>query len=576
MVQWLKYIPKKRHVPWDDAIEVADGTDGVESTAAIQPDANVRLLEYRDENGRPWWKFFDEYEYRMNKFDRQKSKWWKFYDDGTSSAEKKLLFKLDLTVTLYCMLIFWIKSLDQSNFEKAYSSGYKEEIGFKGNDYINTVTVFNVALVVLQLPFMYIFPRYSMHYVVPILDVCWGLFTLGLYKAQNVGQVQVLRFFVGAFEAGFYPGAHYLFGSWYLPHELGRRTSFWYLANMIGYVSSGLFQASIYEHLDGARGISGSRWMFIIDAAMTIPVGLLGFFILPGTPQNCYSLWLTDDEIKLARRRLARANIETQVREDVIKEGFFTWKLWKRILCDWRTWGLTIFDISGWNSSNTQGSGFIFWLKSLKRYTIPKMNNLSSTSAGVGFVLVFLSGVFADSFKCRYGAIVITQLLNLVGNIILSIWDVREGAKWFAFMLQYSGWATASIRYSWINDFLRTDPQDRAIIFVIQFAVAQSTTIWINRLIWPTVDSPVYHAGYTAVACFASAMIVAAFVLLYVYKRAERKVAYENGIVLYNSANGDVPEKIAEQIAERQLRERKTNSKITTKEVAKESASESD
>ncbi|ODQ56941.1 hypothetical protein WICANDRAFT_20749, partial [Wickerhamomyces anomalus NRRL Y-366-8] len=494
--------------------------------------------EYRDESNRPWWKFFDEYEYRLNKYERSRHKWYYWFEEGTSKEEKKLLIKLDFLIAFYVLVVFWVKSLDQSNVSNAYVSGLKNDIGMKGNDLINTTTAFNVGLVVLQFPFMYLFPRVSTHYLVPGLDLCWGIFTIGLHAVNTVPQLQVLRFFVGALEAGFYPAAHYIFGSWYKPQEISRRAGIYYFGNMLGAISSGLFQASIYKNFNGNGGLAGWRWLFVVDGIITIVVGIAGFFILPGSPYNCYSIWLTDDEIRLARRRLKEANIAAPSHKQKL-DGFFSKKLWKRILSNWKIWGLTIFDVSGWNGSNTQGNGFILWLKALNRYSTPKINDLSATSAGIGFILVLVFCGGADVFRSRYGAIVLSQVLNVIGNVILATWNVPGSAKWFAFMVQYAGWSTASVRYSWINDILRHDPQDRAIIFVFQFAVAQSTTIWINRLIWPTVDAPRYLVGYTVTGVFAFTMIIASFWLLWVYKKEEREHSYDNGIVLYNTSKGD-------------------------------------
>lgn len=51
---------------------------------------------------------------------------------------------------------------------------------------------------------------------------------------------------------------------------------------------------------------------FVIDTIITIPIGIIGFFVLPGTPNKCYSLFLSDEEIYLARDRLRRANIASE------------------------------------------------------------------------------------------------------------------------------------------------------------------------------------------------------------------------------------------------------------------------
>lgn len=202
------YIPHLRHVENFDSTSIEYTQNPKSSTGKAAASTAVKNLEYRDEAGRPWWKFFDEYEYRLNKFERKRHKWYQWYEDGTSKKEKRLLLKLDFLVAFFLFVVFWVKSLDQSNLSNAYVSGMKEDLGMKGNDLINTTTIFSVGLVVFQFPYMYLFPRVSMHYLIPGMDLVWGIFTIGLHAVQTVSQLQALRFMVAISEAGFYIAVH--------------------------------------------------------------------------------------------------------------------------------------------------------------------------------------------------------------------------------------------------------------------------------------------------------------------------------------------------------------------------------
>jgi len=226
----LSWIPKLREVedfPKNEEIEDLKLIHGQKTTkndveastisinSSDKNESDIQLIEYRDEANRHWWSFFNEYEYRLNSYETKKHKWWYWFDEGTSKAEKKLLWKLDILVAFYVFLIYWVKSLDSSNLSNAYVSNMKEDLNFKGNDYINTVTCYNVAAVVFQIPAMYLFPRFPLHLYIPILDLIWGIFTLCTYKVKTVTQLQVMRFFVGAAEASFYPAGEYFAGQKY-------------------------------------------------------------------------------------------------------------------------------------------------------------------------------------------------------------------------------------------------------------------------------------------------------------------------------------------------------------------------
>ena len=75
-----------------------------------------------------------------------------------------------------------------------------EDLGFYGNQLVNFQTIFVVGNVVGLLPFAYLFPKVPMHWLVPSLDLGWGIFTLLQYRAQSYGEIVAYRFLVSLCE----------------------------------------------------------------------------------------------------------------------------------------------------------------------------------------------------------------------------------------------------------------------------------------------------------------------------------------------------------------------------------------
>lgn len=73
--------------------------------------------------------------------------------------------------------------------------------------YAIAVSLFAVAYAVFEVPSNWIMKRYvrPSRWLATLL-LSWGIFTIGFAGVQNFTQVTVLRFFIGAFEAGFFPG----------------------------------------------------------------------------------------------------------------------------------------------------------------------------------------------------------------------------------------------------------------------------------------------------------------------------------------------------------------------------------
>lgn len=541
MVSIPWFVPHLRHVP-ETYEEVQEGF----LIKKLKDDDNIanRVREFKDEAERPWYKFFDEYEYRETKEESSNHAWWRWYEVGTSKAEKKLLLKLDFLIAFIGFVGYWAKALDQSNISNAYVSGMKENLNLGGNDLINLQVIFNVGNIILELPFVYLLPRVNTTYLLFSCELGWSVFTIAQSRAPNVHALKAFRFFVGAFEAAFFPSIHHSFASWYKPTEVARRGALFYCGQFLGVLTSGLLQAAIFKALDGKNGLEGWRWMFVIDGCISFGVALLTLLLIPGTPFHCYSIWLTNDEIKLARKRMRNNGLDERV---PTRKQIFDIKVWKNIFTSWHFWLFTIGNIGGYNSNSASTGAFALWLKSLKKYSIPQINNYTCVPPAVGiFFVLFICGG-ADIFKKRFIMIALAQVFNMIGNAVLAAWPSSEGAKWFGFSLGYSGWSQSSVYYTVYNDLLKRDSNSKSIEWMVSYIIAFQSSVWISRLLFPTVEAPKYHKGFTGVACFASLQIVATIISYFFYKRDEKRNAHEYGIIVYDSSKGEIPEEVLQK-----------------------------
>lgn len=76
----------------------------------------------------------------------------------------------------------------------------KDDLGFVGNELVQLQTMYTVGAVVGQIPFMFLFTVFPMNWVIPFLDVCWGIFTLLQFRANSFAEIAAYRFLVGWFE----------------------------------------------------------------------------------------------------------------------------------------------------------------------------------------------------------------------------------------------------------------------------------------------------------------------------------------------------------------------------------------
>lgn len=99
----------------------------------------------------------------------------------------------------------------------------------------------------------------------------------------------------------------YLLSLFYTRKEIATRLSILYSANIIATAFSGLIAAATFTTLDGAHGLKGWRWLFIIEGAVTFGVAIISMFLLPDHPLT--TRWLTQDERDLAHARVAKDTV---------------------------------------------------------------------------------------------------------------------------------------------------------------------------------------------------------------------------------------------------------------------------
>lgn len=241
---------------------------------------------------------------------------------------------------------------------------------------------------------------------------------------------------------------------------------------------------------------------------------ILGYFILPGTPDKPNRIFLKQKDIDLAVQRLKRAGHATS--------GKFEWREIRQLATKWQFWALVWLDIFFWNGCiNTSSGGFLLWLKSLNRYSTPKVNELGTISPALGIFYTLLICFASDLFLGPAWAITAAHVWNIIGLIILVVWNVPEPALWFAFATTYSAVAMSSVLYGWVNHQLRGSPAQRAFTLVLINAVSQSTTAWTPLLVFPTVEAPRFTKGYSFVLANAICLIAMAHSIRIFLKRQE-------------------------------------------------------
>ncbi len=314
-------------------------------------------------------------------------------------------------------------------------------------------------------------------------------------------------------QASYFPGVHFVLGSWYRSDEIGRRGGIFYVGLTLGTLTAGLLQAAASKNLDGVNGLAGWRWMFILTAIITLPLAFVGVVLWPGTPDKPNRLLLSEDEINLAKARLEKHGNQ-------LKALPFSWARLYKIFTGWKFYLIVIWNIFFFNSF-ANNAAFLLWIKSLHRFDIPTINNLGTIAPALGIFYVLFINFSSDLYLGRPAAITLACAWNFTGLVILSIWHVPESAKWFAFSTNYASVAVSSVLYGWANVILRHNVEERALTLILMTAIATSTQAWVPLLVYPTVEAPRFHKGYPYSAAMVVGLVAMTQVVRVVHNREE-------------------------------------------------------
>ncbi|TDZ33192.1 Pantothenate transporter liz1 [Colletotrichum spinosum] len=443
-----------------------------------------------------------------------------------SREERVLLRKLDWSILTIGCLGFFMKYLDQGNLSNAYVSGMQEDLGMWGNEYTYAQTAYTCAYAVMQVPSTLIVQRIRPSIWLACMEVAWGVFTFAQAGMRTHGQLYAFRFLVGFFESSFFPVLLYILGSWYTKTELAKRVAIFHAVAPAGGAFGGYLQAAVYKSLDGAHGLAGWRWLYIVCGCMTIPVGIATVFILPDTPYTTKSRFLTEKECELAIQRVQKAGKAAP--------AGVTFATFKRVLSKWRWYAFVLGYVLYGESCQASGY-FAIWLKS-ENFSVVDRNIIPTGSRLIMVFCVITWGFLSDFTGSRFALIIGPLVLGLIPNGILAVWPASVPLKEFAFLTSSVHLMTA-VFYTWANEVCAGDNEERALVISSMNGMQYAVDAWLPIVIFPQTMAPSFRRGFPATFGFIIAAMIAVTGIRLLVLREQKKnpqateVSLEGGVI---------------------------------------------
>ncbi|KAJ5894838.1 hypothetical protein N7495_006529 [Penicillium taxi] len=441
----------------------------------------------------------------------KKSKKWVSYIWDTFDKppeERHLLFKLDTAILTFASLGYFVKNLDQININNAFVSGMKEDLGLYGNELNYMQTCWTVGYVIGEIPSNLLLTRVKPRYWIPAAELLWTILTFVLSRCNTPTQFYVIRFFVGLAESTFYPGMQYIIGSWYRKEELAKRSCIFHASSGIASMFSGYLMDGVFK-LGGRGGFKGWQWLFLIDGCISLPVALMGFFILPDVPEISSPWYLSKEEVALAQTRM-----DTEGRQ---KRGPFTKQKLIRIFSSWHIYLLTLLYILFNNGGAGGQPVFQQFLKNSKnpKYSVGQINAYPTATYAVQVLTTLCYAWSSDSFLNgkRWPPIIFGACVNIISYVSLSVWNIPIGWKWTCYIISGAGFGLSGLCMAWAHEICSEDNEERSLVIGSMNEMAYVFQAWIPLLVWKQVDAPEYHKGFITVSCLSFFLILVTFII---------------------------------------------------------------
>lgn len=153
--------------------------------------------------------------------------------------------------------------------------GIEKSLGLKGSDFNTAISVFFAGYLALQIPSNILLTRVRPSIYLPGCMAAWGIVSGLTATVHDFKGLILTRFFLGFVEAPYFPGSLFLLSTWYTRKELALRTSILYAGSLLAGGFGGLVSAGIQYGLNGVRGLESWRWLFIIEASITVSIALI-------------------------------------------------------------------------------------------------------------------------------------------------------------------------------------------------------------------------------------------------------------------------------------------------------------
>ena len=210
----------------------------------------------------------------------------------------------------FMVAMFCVSFLDRVNIGFAALT-MRHDLGLTPQQYGFAAGILFVSYTVFEIPSNLILARVGPRLWLARIMISWGIVAAAGALVFDRYSLYVMRFVLGAAEAGFFPGLMLYISRWFPGPERGRAIALFMLGSPLSVVVGAPASTGLLS-LGGWLGFAGWQWLFVLEGLPAVALGVMTLYWLTDRPEEARWLsgaeraWLSDTMAREQRARQAR------------------------------------------------------------------------------------------------------------------------------------------------------------------------------------------------------------------------------------------------------------------------------
>ncbi len=297
------------------------------------------------------------------------------FEARAQTLESSTLRKIRTRILPYLFLLYIVAFLDRINIGFAALT-MNRELGITAAQFGLISGIFFWGYFLFEIPSNVLMHKIGGRIWIARILVTWGVVAVLTGFVRNTSQLYVARFLLGVAEAGFFPGIILHLTYWFRQRDLAQALALFIAAAPVSGFIGAPVSVFILDHVHWV-GISGWRWLLVLEGLPAILCGVITYFLLPSRPAEASFLsgvekaWLTKE---LAREEEAKVTERAASALSVFSHR----QVWHLALT-WFTYQIGVY-------------AMYFWMPQMVKSVAKSYSN---SAVGAVVMIPYLAGVIA-------------------------------------------------------------------------------------------------------------------------------------------------------------------------------------